>query len=136
MPQRTPRENGKMTNKQPDDIEAQINAEIERELAADRARRREELAYRARRKLEMEHLDRVNARAPIEGPLAGLTPEQHAARQEAMVAAARRTYREMDEANMRWAEREAAERKAEAARPRRASIGPGSEGFRFKRPGS
>jgi hypothetical protein len=115
-----------MTDKQPNDIEAQINAEIERELAADQARRREELAYRALRKLEMEHLDRVNARAPIEGPLAGLTPEQHAARLKEMDARARADMESMDRSNSRPIEGSLVHQRS------RAALTPGSEGFEIR----
>lgn len=115
--------------KNPNDFGAQIEAQIETEiaagLAADRAKRREELAYQARRKIEMAHLDRVNARAPIEGPLAGLTPEQHAARLKEMDARRRADKEWHDRVNSRPVE-------GSLLHQRRASIGPGGEGFVVK----
>jgi hypothetical protein len=107
------------------DIEA-INAEIEAGLAADRAKRREELYYAARRKIDAAHYDRINAKAPIEGPLAGLTPEQHAARLKAMNAAVKRDMAAMDAANAKPIEGTLLFQR------RKASMGPGSEGFKIK----
>jgi hypothetical protein len=66
------------------DFEAKINAEIEAGLATELAKKREDLAYQARRKAAMKELDRINQRHPIEGPYAGLTREQHEARLKAM----------------------------------------------------
>jgi hypothetical protein len=63
-----------------DDIENQIELEIAAGLEADRAKRRAELFYAARRKIEAAHYDKINAKAPIEGPYSGLTREQHEAR--------------------------------------------------------
>jgi hypothetical protein len=82
-------------------VERELNAQIERELQAEMAKKRAEIAARLRHKAAMAHLDRVNARHPIEGPLAGLTPEQHAARQKAMIEGAKRDYAKMDAANAR-----------------------------------
>jgi hypothetical protein len=121
-----------MTDDLNDKIDAELRDSIERELQADLARRRMEIARRLRREAEMKEYDRINRRHPIEDRYGGLGPEGARLRQEAMVAAARKTYREMDEANQRWAEREAAERKAEAARRAPRMQVPGSEGFRVK----
>jgi hypothetical protein len=114
-----------MTDETNAKIEAELRDSIERELQAEMARKRYEIAARLRREREMAHYDKINRRHPIEDKYCGLGPKGYAARQEAMTAAARKTFQEMDEANARWAKREAAEREA----ARRASIGPGSEGF-------
>ena len=112
-----------------DDIEAQIETEIAAGLAADRAKRRAELFYEARRKIAAAHYDKINAKAPIEGPYSGLTREQHAARLKAMDAAAAKTNAEMDEANSRPIEGSLLDQR------RRADAAGGSAGFRFKTPG-
>src|SRR4051812_31416117 len=108
------------------EVEAALNVEIERELQAEMARKREEIAYRLRRKAAMAHLDRVNARHPIEGPLAGLTPAQHAARLKAMDEGSRLASEKMDRANARPVEGSLVDQR------RRASIGPGGEGFKIR----
>jgi hypothetical protein len=113
-------------------IERELQAQIERELAAEMNRKRMEIARRLRREAEMKEYDRINRRHPIQDRLAGLTPEQDAERQRVMRERAAKTFEEMDEAEARGRARVA----AEVMRGRRASIGPGSEGFRVKRPGS
>jgi hypothetical protein len=112
------------------DIEARIETEIAAGLAADRAKRRAELFYAARRKIEAAHYDKINAKAPIENQYSGLTREQHEARLREMRRRAAEDMRAMDEAEARGRARVA------AMRGPRASIGPGSEGFEIKRPGS
>ena len=82
-------------------VDAELNAKIEAELQAELARKRAEIAFRLRREAASREYDRINARHPIEGPLAGLTPEQHRARLAAMNAAAAKTNAEMDAANAR-----------------------------------
>jgi hypothetical protein len=108
-------------------VEAELNAKIEAELRAERERKRAEIAARLRREAAMAHLDRVNARHPIESPLAGLTPEQHKARLKAMDAAAKAAYERMDAVNRRPVEGSLAHQRAQAALP-----GTGGEGLRIK----
>jgi hypothetical protein len=108
------------------DIEAAINAEIEAGLVADRAKRREELYHAARRKIDAAHYDRINRKHAVEGPLAGLTPEQHRARLKAMDAAVKRDMAAMDAANAKPVEGTLLFQR------RKASMGPGSEGFKIK----
>jgi hypothetical protein len=110
-------------------VEAELQAQIDVELQAEMARKRAAIAARLRREAEMKEYDRINARHPIEGPLAGLTPEQHAARLKEMDRRAAADFAAMDEAEARGRARVAAEA---AARPRRASIGPGAEGFEIR----
>jgi hypothetical protein len=107
------------------EVEAALNAEIEKELQAERDRRRAEIAAKLRHKAAMEHLDRVNAKHPIENQYAGLTREQHEARQKAMLEGSRLANEKMDRANSRSVE-------GDLLHQRRASIGPGGEGFKFK----
>jgi hypothetical protein len=85
-------------------VEAELAAKVEAELQAETVRKRAEIAARLRHKAAMAHLDRVNARHPIEGPLAGLTPAQAAAREKAMIEGAKRDYAKMDAANARVVE--------------------------------
>ena len=108
------------------DIEAAINAEIEAGLAADRAKRREELYYAARRKINAGHYDRINGKHAVEGPLAGLTPEQHAARLREMNKRAAADMAAMDAANSRPVEGSLVHQRS------RAALVPGAEGFRIK----
>jgi hypothetical protein len=112
-----------------DELNAQIETEIAAGLAADRAKRRAELFYAARRKIEAAHYDKINAKAPIENQYSGLTREQHEARLREMRRRAAEDMRAMDAAEARGRARVA----AEVMRGRRASIGPGSEGFEIKR---
>jgi hypothetical protein len=106
------------------DFEARINAEVEAGLAAELAAKREELAYRARRKAAMEELDRINRRAPIEDKYAGLTREQHEARLKAMAERAAKANAEMDAANARPVEGD--------LRAQRAAHKGGSAGFKIR----
>jgi len=112
------------------EIENQIECEIAAGLEADRAKRRAELFYAARRKIEAAHYDRINAKAPIEGPYSGLTREQHEERLREMRRRAAADNAAMDETNSRAPEGSLLHQRS------RASLAPGSEGFRFKRPGS
>jgi hypothetical protein len=111
-------------------IERELQTDIERELQADLNRRRIEIAMRLRREAVGREYDRINQRHAVEGPLAGLTPEQHAKRQRVMRENAAKTYAEMDEAERRGRERVA--RDDAAMRRVRASLTPGSEGFTNK----
>jgi hypothetical protein len=61
-------------------IEREVDAKLEAELEARKAKMRADIAVRMRREAGLAHLDRVNARHPIETPLAGLTEQQEAAR--------------------------------------------------------
>jgi hypothetical protein len=107
-------------------VEAELNAQIEAELQAEMARKRAEIARRLRREAEMKEYDRINARHPIEGPG---DPKAEAARRAAMDARARADMADMDRANSRPIEGSLLHQRS------RASLIPGSEGFRIKPPG-
>jgi hypothetical protein len=115
-------------------VEAKLADRLAARLQADREAVRSEVIRELRREADREWYNRVNKKAPIEDRYSGLGPEGYAARDEFMRQAARKTYAAMDEANARWAERDAAERKAEAARrtPRASLAGTGGEGFKIK----
>jgi hypothetical protein len=81
------------------DFEARINAEVEAGLAAELARKREELAFQARRRATAAEYDRINRKHPIESVLAGLTPEQDAERRRIMSEGVRRDMESMNASN-------------------------------------
>jgi hypothetical protein len=81
------------------DFEARINAEVEAGLVLELAKKREELAFAARRRATAAEYDRINRRAPIEDKYAGLGREGHKARLKAMREGAARANAEMDAAN-------------------------------------
>jgi hypothetical protein len=105
-------------------VEAELDAALEADLQAEKAKRRAEIAFRLRREETKKWHDRVSARHPCEGPLAGLTREQHEARLKSMSAAAAKSNREMDEANSRVVDGD--------LRAQRAAAKGGAAGFRFK----
>jgi hypothetical protein len=82
-------------------IEREIDTKLAAELEARKAKMRADIAVRMRREAGLAHLDKVNAKAPIEGPLAGLTPEQDAARRAGMAERTRAANERMDAANAR-----------------------------------
>jgi hypothetical protein len=106
------------------DFEAKINAEIEAGLAAELAKKREALAYQARRKAAMADLDRINARHPIEDKYGGLTREQHAERRRVMSERTAKANAEMDAVNARPVEGD--------LRAQRAAHKGGRSGFTIK----
>jgi hypothetical protein len=128
-------ENGPMVTKQtpPEDMNAQIErelqAQVERELQAEMAKKRFEIARRLRHEAEMKEYARINARHPIEGPLAGLTPEQHQARLDAMAAGVKADMESMNRSNSKPIEGSLLDQQ------RRADSKGGSAGFRIKPPG-
>jgi hypothetical protein len=107
------------------DIENQIELEIAAGLEADRAKRRAELFYAARRKIEAAHYDRINRRAPIEDKYSGLGPEGHAERLRIMAEGARRDAEHMARVNSRPVEGSLAARRADQKG--------GGSGFEIKR---
>jgi hypothetical protein len=107
------------------DIENQIELEIAAGLEADRAKRRAELYYAVRRKIEAAHYDKINARAPIEDKYGGLGPEGHAARLKAMEAGSKADREWMDRVNSRPVPGSLAATRAEQKG--------GSSGFEIKR---
>jgi hypothetical protein len=113
-----------------EDVNAQIEREIDRrleaELAAKRTALRAEIASRLQRENDRQWYDRVNSRAPIERPL---PPEVEARRRAIMAAGAKADAEWMDRVNSRPIE-------GGLVRGRRASIGPGGEGFEIKRGGT
>jgi hypothetical protein len=115
-----------------DELNAIVEAKLADRLAArlhdDRERVRAEVVAELRREEERKWYDRINRRHPIEDKYGGLGPEGHAARLKEMDARARADMASMDRSNARVPE-------GSVMRGPRASMG-GSEGFRFKRPGS
>jgi hypothetical protein len=108
-------------------VKSELDARVEAELAAEMARKREEIAFRLRREAAAKEYDRINARHPIEGPG---DPKVEAARRAAMDKRAAEDMASMDRSNARVPDGSLVHQ-----RPR-ASIGPGGEGFTVKRPGS
>jgi hypothetical protein len=111
-------------------IERELAAQVEAELQAEMGRKRAEIVRRLRREAFSKEMDRINQKHPIEGPLAGLTPEQHQARLDAMAAGAKADMEWMNRVNSRPIEGSLAHQRS------RADSAGGSAGFRFKRPGS
>jgi hypothetical protein len=107
-------------------VEAKLADRLAARLEADRQRIRAEVVDGLRREETRAHYERINARAPIEGPLAGLTPEQHRARLAAMDARARADNEAMDRANSRVIEGSLLDQR------KRAALTPGSEGFEIR----
>jgi hypothetical protein len=94
-----------MTNDELDAIvEAKLADQLAARLQADRDRVRTEVILAIRREADREWYNRVNAKHPIEGALAGLTPEQHRARLAAMDAAVRADMESMNRSNSRLIE--------------------------------
>jgi hypothetical protein len=110
-------------------IERELAAQVEREFEAEMNRKRFEIAARLRREAAGREYDRINARHPIEDKYGGLGPEGHAARLKEMDRRAAEDMASMDRSNARVPE-------GAAMRGRRASIGPGGEGFEIKRGGT
>jgi hypothetical protein len=110
-------------------IETELAAQVERELEAEMGRKRAEIVRRLRREAFSKEMDRINQRHPIQDRLAGLTPEQDAERQRVMREGSRRDAESMARSNSRPVEGSLLHQRS------RASIGPGSEGFRTKPPG-
>ena len=80
-------------------VEAKLADRLAARLAADRERVRAEVVAEIRREEDRAWYERINRRAPIEGPLAGLTPEQHAERLRVMDERARADCEQMARAN-------------------------------------
>jgi hypothetical protein len=108
-------------------VEAKLAERLAARLAADRARVREEVILELRREASRAHHDRINARHPCEGPLAGLTVEQEAERQRIMAERSRVANERMDRANARPVPGAHG-----SLRPTRADAAGGSVGFRIK----
>jgi hypothetical protein len=69
-------------------VEAELDAAIEADVQAEKAKKRAEIAAQLRHKAAMAHLDKVNARHPIEGPG---DPKFEAERRRVMAERARPT---------------------------------------------
>jgi hypothetical protein len=82
-------------------VDAKLAERVEARLKAERARVREETILELRREASNAHFDKINAKAPIEGPLAGLTVAQEEERQRQMAERSRATCAKMDAANAR-----------------------------------
>jgi hypothetical protein len=105
-------------------VEAELNAQIDRELQIERQAKREEIARRLRREAVSREYDRINARHPIQGPG---DPKAEAARRAAMIAGAKKDAEWMARVNSRPVEGSLVHQRS------RAALVPGSEGFRIKR---
>jgi hypothetical protein len=81
-----------------------------------------------RRDASRAHYDRINARHPIESPLAGLTPQQEAARRAGMAERTRAANERMDRANARPVPGQV----VRGLRPTRADGAAGAAGFTIK----
>jgi hypothetical protein len=106
-------------------VEAELTAAVERELQAQMAKRRADIAARLRHEAAMAHLDRVNARRPIEGPG---DPKVEAERLRIMDAAAKAANAHMDKINARPTPGAV----VRGLRPARAGGAGGGAGFRVK----
>jgi hypothetical protein len=82
-------------------VEAELNAAIDRELQAEMAHKRAEIAFRLRREAAAKEYDRINARCPAQDKYTGLTREQHEARLREMDKRARADMASMDASNAR-----------------------------------
>ena len=111
------------------EIDALVDAEIDAVLKAKRRAERDEIAFQLRRKAAAAEYDKINARHPVEDKYGGLGPEGHAARLKEMDRRAAEDMAWMDRVNSRPIE-------GGIVRGRRASIGPGGEGFEIKRGGT
>jgi hypothetical protein len=106
-------------------VESKLEAKLAARLQADRDAVRLEVIREIRRTAEREWYDRINRKHPIEDKYGGLGREGHEARLAAMRAGATRDAAHMAEVNSRPIE-------GSLEHWRRASIGPGGEGFRIK----
>jgi hypothetical protein len=82
-------------------VESKLAERLEARLAAERAAVRDEVILAIRRDAERAHHARINAKAPIEGRLAGLTQAEEDERQRQMDARSAATKAKMDAANAR-----------------------------------
>jgi hypothetical protein len=103
-------------------VEAELNKQIDAELQIELQAKRQEIARRLRREAVSREYDRINARHPIQGRG---DPIQEAARVAAMRAGAKADAEWMARVNAKPIEGSLEHR-------RRASLIPGSEGFRIK----
>jgi hypothetical protein len=104
-------------------VEAELNAQIDRELQIELAAKRQEIARRLRREAVSREYDRINARHPIQGPG---DPKVEAERRRQMDIRAKADKEWMDRVNSRPVEGSLLDQRS------RASLAPGSEGFRVK----
>jgi hypothetical protein len=107
-------------------VESKLADQLAARLQADRERVRMEVIMEIRRKAEREWYDRINAKHPIEDRYGGLGPEGHAARLKAMDAARVADKEWHDRVNSRPVAGSLLDQRS------RASLAPGSEGFRIK----
>jgi hypothetical protein len=82
-------------------VEAKLAERLAARLEAERALVRQETILELRREASNAHFDRINAKAPIEGLLAGLTQAEEDERQRQMTARSAATNAKMDAANAR-----------------------------------
>ena len=109
-------------------IDAKLAARLEAEVAARRERVRTEVFLQLRREAERAHYDRINAKAPIESKLAGLTVEQERERQRQMSERTRLTMAKMDKANSAPVSGQV----VRGLRPKRVDGAGGAAGFTIK----
>jgi hypothetical protein len=113
-----------------EEIEREVEAMLDDELANRRRALREELAARERRKAFNAHMDKINAPHPVELPP---TPEEQAELDRWNAESRQRDAERRAAAEKRWAEDEARRVAAEVKSPLPRMRVPGSEGFTIKR---
>jgi hypothetical protein len=105
-------------------VEAKLADRLAARKLAEEAKLRAEIVAEIRREENKRWHDRVNARHPCEGPLAGLTPEQDAERRRIMAEGARRDAEQMARANAKVVDG--------SLRAQRAAAAGGRSGFTIK----
>jgi hypothetical protein len=108
-------------------VESKLADRLAARLKADREAVRTEVIMELRREEDRRWYDRINRRHPIQDALAGLTPEQHQARLDAMSEGSRRDAESMARSNAKPIPGSLAAKRAD-------QVG-GASGFRFKPPG-
>jgi hypothetical protein len=109
-------------------IEAEIEAALEAEVEARKAKMRADIVARRAHQAAMAHLDRVNARHPVETVLGGLTQAQENERQRLMAERRRADNEHLDEVNSRPIPGAA----VRGLRPKRVDAAGGGVGFVIK----
>jgi hypothetical protein len=117
-----------MTDDENAAIEREIDAQLEAELEARKAKMRADIVVRRPRQAALAHLDKINARHPSQELLAGLTVAQETERQRVMDERSRITREKMDRANAA----PVAGQVVRGLRPKRVDAAGGSSSFQIK----
>ena len=107
-------------------VEAKLAAALAARIKAERDRIRLEVVSSLRREAERKHYDRINKRHPVEDRYGGLGKAGHEARLRAMDIRAKAANAHMDAVNSRPVPGGLLDQRS------RASLVPGSEGFKIK----